>query len=172
MFKFYVKITQLTPQLIPLVSAGSWTVWWWSLWMSLDVVFSTFSIILLMPGCPEHSSSSTDNQLWSMNTIQNPLSQHKKCSPKTSQSISKVSGSRGTVSQTKFDAWDCHPCRQKYIRSRKCTLVKTMWPRSMVSRGSLMQVFESVALTSLFLFHQGSHINNSLGTSGTTLYSH
>jgi hypothetical protein len=47
MFKFSVKISWQTPQLIPTVSASSWIVRGQYLWMS-----SLISVILLVLGCP------------------------------------------------------------------------------------------------------------------------
>jgi ABC-type siderophore export system fused ATPase/permease subunit len=59
MFKFSVKISWQTLQLIPAVSVGLWIVRQQSSWMSSQI-FSTFSVVLLVLGHPEHSSSSTD----------------------------------------------------------------------------------------------------------------
>jgi hypothetical protein len=59
MFKFSVKISWQTPELIPMVSASSWIVQRQSSWMSSQI-FSTFSVVLLVLGHPERSSSSTD----------------------------------------------------------------------------------------------------------------
>jgi membrane protein implicated in regulation of membrane protease activity len=44
-----------------MVPASSWIVQQWSLWMSSQI-FSTFSVVLLLLGHPELSSSSTDTQ--------------------------------------------------------------------------------------------------------------
>jgi hypothetical protein len=65
--------------LIPLVSASSWIVHRWSLWMSSQI-FSTFSVILLAFGCPECLSSSTDTQ---------PALKHE-CHSKTPSSLKNV----------------------------------------------------------------------------------
>jgi hypothetical protein len=54
MLKFSVKISWQTPKLIPAVSASSWIVQQQSSWMSSQI-FSTFSVILLVLGRPEHS---------------------------------------------------------------------------------------------------------------------
>jgi hypothetical protein len=55
-------------------------------------IFSTFSVVLLVLGRPEHLSSSTDNFLALKHECHSKTAlQLKECSPKASQSISRVS---------------------------------------------------------------------------------
>jgi hypothetical protein len=55
-------------------------------------ILSTFSVILLVLGRLEHSSSSTDTQLALKHECQSKKAvQLKECSPRASQSISRVS---------------------------------------------------------------------------------
>jgi hypothetical protein len=54
-------------------------------------IFSTFSVVLLMLGRPEHSSSSTDTQLVLKRECHSKIAARlKECPPKASQSISRV----------------------------------------------------------------------------------
>jgi hypothetical protein len=90
MFKFSVKIAWQTPQLIPVVSARSWIVRRRFSWLSSQI-FSTFTVVLLEPGCPEHSSSSTDTPPALKRECHSKTAvQLKECFPKASRSISRV----------------------------------------------------------------------------------
>jgi hypothetical protein len=62
-----------------------------SLWMSSQI-FSSFSVIFLVLGCPECSSSSSDTQLaLKHECLSDTTARLKEGSPKFSQSISRVS---------------------------------------------------------------------------------
>jgi hypothetical protein len=89
-FKFSVKMWQ-TPYLIQVVSTGSWIVRQRSSWM-ISRIFSTFSVILLVLGRPEHLSSSADTQPALKRECHSETAVRlKECSPKASRSISRVS---------------------------------------------------------------------------------
>jgi hypothetical protein len=68
-------------------------------------IFSIFSVVLLVLGCPEHSSPSTDIRLALKRKCHSKTAvQLKECSPKASQSISKVFGSGDAELHSKLDA--------------------------------------------------------------------
>jgi hypothetical protein len=115
-----------------------------------SLIFSTFSVILLVLGRPERSSSTTD--------IRPTLK--RECHTKTSKSLRKHFKGFGrgfTELHAKLDAdtlldFTIHR-RQNETRSRKSTRVKAVLVHSAVSRGRLMQqACGSVTLTSLLIF--------------------
>jgi hypothetical protein len=55
-------------------------------------IFSTFSVVLLVLGHPEHSSTSPDTQpVFKRECYSKTAARLKECSPKASRSISRVS---------------------------------------------------------------------------------
>jgi hypothetical protein len=90
MFKFSVKLSWQTPLTDPNSVC--------ELMHCLAMVFidefsnfSTFSVVLLVPGRPEHSLSSTDTQLALKRECHSKTAVRlKECSPKASRSISRV----------------------------------------------------------------------------------
>jgi hypothetical protein len=86
-FKFSAKFSLQTPYLIPTVSVRPWIVRQQSSWMG-SLIFSAFSVILLVLGHPERLSSLTDTQRECHSKAAIWL---KECSPKASRRISRVS---------------------------------------------------------------------------------
>jgi hypothetical protein len=134
-------------------------------------IFSTFSIVLLVLGLPERSSSSADTRPALKHEHHSKTAvQLKECYPKATRSISRVSVAdlpsfMQNLMQTHCLILPSIAERMKH-GSRKSTCVKTMHVHSMMSHGSLMlKACGSVALAShLIFFHQGSYNDNSLGT--------
>jgi hypothetical protein len=114
----------------PVVSASSWIVQRQSSWMSSQI-FLTFSVILLVLGCPECWSSSTDIQpAWKHECQSETAVQLKECSLKASRSISGVlivdlPSFTQNLMQTRCSILASHR-RQNETRSRKSTCIKSM----------------------------------------------
>jgi hypothetical protein len=107
-------------------------------------IFSTFSVILLVSGHPEHLLSSTDTQLaFKCECHSKTAVRLKECSPKASQSISRVlvadlpSFTQYLMQDTLLDFAIYH--RKNETRYQKRTRVKTMRVHTAVSRCRLMQ---------------------------------
>jgi hypothetical protein len=76
----------------------------WCLWRSFRI-FSTFSVVFLVLGHPEHLSSSADTRLALKRECHSKTAVRlKERSPKASQSISRVFNSRFTELHAKLDA--------------------------------------------------------------------
>jgi hypothetical protein len=107
-------------------------------------IFSTFSVVLLVPGRPERSSTSTDT----LPTLKHECHSKtaallKECSPKASRSISRVSVAdlpsfMQNLMQTRCSILLSIADKTKH-EAKKSTHVKTMLVHSVVSRGRVMQ---------------------------------
>jgi hypothetical protein len=106
-------------------------------------ISSTFSVVLLVLGRPERSSSSTDTRPALKRKLHSKTAVRLKVVLQKPQKDFRDFGSAFTKLHTKLDAdtlleFAIHR-RQNETRSRKKTLVKTMRVLSAVSRRKLMQ---------------------------------